>query len=140
MKIHNGQTPVVSITLPSELLNKFEEFIKSRGYYSRSEAFRDAIRNLMAEAEIAKGDTEKVATMIMLTRDFARKDIEGRISEIKHQFDDVIVESIHRHVGRKYCIDVLIAEGSKDRIIAAIGRIRGIRGVYQVKTMFLPIE
>ncbi|MHA1581174.1 MAG: CopG family ribbon-helix-helix protein [Candidatus Baldrarchaeia archaeon] len=27
--------PVVSITLPSELLRKFDEFVKSRGYYSR---------------------------------------------------------------------------------------------------------
>ena len=132
--------PVVSITLPSELLRKFEEFIKSRGYYSRSEAFRDAIRNLIAEAEIVKGTGEKVATMIILTRDYARKDIEGKISEIKHQFDDVIVESIHRHVKRKYCIDVLIAEGDRERIATAIGRIRGIRGVYQVKTLFLPLE
>ena len=132
--------PVVSITLPSELLRKFEEFIKSRGYYSRSEAFRDAIRNLIAEAEIVKGTGEKVATMIILTRDYARKDIEGKISEIKHQFDDVIVESIHRHVKRRYCIDVLIAEGDRERIATAIGRIRGIRGVYQVKTLFLPLE
>ncbi|MEM2664285.1 MAG: ribbon-helix-helix protein, CopG family, partial [Candidatus Methanomethylicia archaeon] len=36
---------VVSITIPDELLSRFDEFIKTRGYYSRSEAFRDAIRS-----------------------------------------------------------------------------------------------
>jgi metal-responsive CopG/Arc/MetJ family transcriptional regulator len=45
---------VVSVTIPNELLRKFDEFMKTRGYYSRSEAFRDAIRSLMAEAELAK--------------------------------------------------------------------------------------
>ena len=37
---------VVSITLPSDLLRKFDEVAEARGYYSRSEAFRDAVRTL----------------------------------------------------------------------------------------------
>jgi hypothetical protein len=45
---------VISMTLPLNLLNHFDEFMKSRGYFSRLETFREAVRNLITEAEIAK--------------------------------------------------------------------------------------
>jgi len=131
--------PVVSITLPSELLRKFDEFIKSRGYYSRSEAFRDALRSLMAEAEIIKLKNENVVTIIMVTREYARRDIELRLSELRHEFDDVVVENIHRHIGKQYCLDIFIAEGKHKRILDLVSRIRGMRGIQQIKTMFIPL-
>jgi CopG family nickel-responsive transcriptional regulator len=130
---------VVSVTLPSELLKKFDEFIKTRGYYSRSEAFRDAIRSLMAESEIAKIRTENVATTIMITCDYARKDVDLKVGEVRHEFDDVVVENVHRHIDEKYCLEVFIAEGNHQRILDLIGRIRGMRGILQVKALFMPL-
>jgi len=130
---------VVSITLPRELLKRFDEFIKARGYYSRSEAFRDAVRSLIAEAELAKAETGTVATTIMVTCEYARKDVDMRITEVRHEFDDVVVENVHRHIGDRYCLEVLIAEGNAQRILDLIGRIRGMRGIQQVKALFMPM-
>jgi len=130
---------VVSVTLPSELLKKFGEFMKTRGYYSRSEAFRDAIRSLMAESELAKIETGNVATVIMITCDYARKDVDLKVGEVRHEFDDVVVENVHRHIGEKYCLEIFIAEGSHPRILDLIGRIRGMRGIQQVKALFMPL-
>lgn len=64
---------VISITLPPELLRKFEDFMQAKGYYSRSEAFRDAVRGLISESEIAKLNSENVAATIMVSCDYARK-------------------------------------------------------------------
>jgi CopG family nickel-responsive transcriptional regulator len=130
---------VVSITLPSDLLDKFDEFIKSRGYYSRSEAFRDAIRGLIAESELSKLEAGTVAATIMTTCDYARKDVDYRITETRHEFDDVVVENVHRHIGEKYCLEVFIAEGSYPRIVDLIGRIRGMRGIQQIKALFMTL-
>ena len=130
---------VISITLPNELLKKFDEFMKMRGYYSRSEAFRDAIRNLIAESEIAKMETENVAATIMITCDYARRDIDLRITEVRHEFDDVVVENVHRHIDEKYCLEIFIAEGKNDRILDLIGRVRGMHGIQQVKAMFMSL-
>ena len=130
---------VVSITLPSELLKKFDEFIKTRGYYSRSEAFRDAIRNLIAEAEVASFKGGRVATTIMITCDYARKDVDRRVSELRHEFDDVVIENVHRHIEEKYCLEIFIAEGTLQRILDLVGRIRGMRGILQVKALFMPL-
>ena len=130
---------VVSITLPGELLKKFDRFMKARGYYSRSEAFRDAIRNLIAETELAKMEKGKVAATIMITCDYACKDVDLRVTEVRHEFDDVVVENVHRHIGGKYCLEVFIAEGNNQRILDLIGRIRGMRDILQVKAIFMPL-
>lgn len=129
--------PVVSITLPNNLLSKFEDFTKMRGYYSRSEAFRDAIRNLIADIEIAKNNHGIIATTIMITCDYERTDIDLRIVEVRHEFDDVVVENVHRHIEKKYCLDIFIAEGDSQRILELISRIRGMRGIQQVKALFM---
>jgi len=130
---------VVSITLPSELLRRFDEFIKSRGYFSRSEAFRDAVRSLISESELAKLESGNVAATIMTTCDYARKDVDLKIAEIRHEFDDVVIENVHRHIDEKYCLEIFITEGSNDRILNLINRLRGMHGIQQVRAMFMPL-
>lgn len=131
---------VISITLPNDLLTKFDQFIKTRGYYSRSEAFRDAIRSLIAEAEVSKLETGTVAATMMITCEYARRDVDLRMSEVRHEFDDIVVENFHRHVDQQYCLEVFIAEGNYQRVLELIGRIRGMRGILEVKATFLPLH
>jgi len=131
---------VISITLPSDLLKKFDQFSQTRGYYSRSEAFRDALRNLIAEAEIAKTETGNVATTLMITCEYARRDVDLRMSEVRHEFDDIVVENVHRHINKQYCLEVFIAEGNHQRVLELIGRVRGMRGIQEVKATFLPLR
>ena len=130
---------VVSITLPNELLRKFDAFIENRGYYSRSEAFRDAIRNLISESELAKLESGNAAATIMITCDYARKDVDLKMTEVRHEFDDIVIENVHRHIGEKYCLEIFIAEGNNDRILNLINRLRGMHGIQQVKAMFMSL-
>ncbi|MBO3842777.1 MAG: CopG family ribbon-helix-helix protein [Candidatus Brockarchaeota archaeon] len=120
---------VVSITIPSELLEKFDEFMKCHGYYSRSEAFRDTIRNLMTEAELAKMKTGNVVATIMITCEYTRKDVDLKMTEVRHEFDDVVIENVHRHIGEKYCLEIFIAEGNNERTLDLVRRVRGMRGI-----------
>lgn len=130
---------VISITLPSDLLGKFDKFMEARGYYSRSEAFRDAVRSLMAESELAKVETGNVAATIMTTCDYARKDVDVKLTEIRHEFDDVVIENVHRHIDNKYCLEIFITQGNNERILNLISRLRGIHGIQQVRAMFMPL-
>lgn len=131
---------VISITLPSDLIRKFDQFVKARGYYSRSEAFRDAIRGLIAETEVANLETGLVAATMMITCEYARRDVDLRMSEVRHEFDDIVVENFHRHIDQQYCLEVFIAEGNYRRVLELIGRIRGMRGIQEVKASFMPLK
>ena len=130
---------VISITLPNDLLVRFDDFMKIRGYYSRSEAFRDAVRSLIADSEIAKMETGNVAATIMMTCDYARRDVDLKMSEVRHEFDDVVVENVHRHIDDKYCLEIFIAQGNNERIRDLVGRVRGMRGIQQVKALFMSL-
>jgi CopG family nickel-responsive transcriptional regulator len=130
---------VISITLPPELLRRFDDFMEARGYYSRSEALRDAIRSLIAESELAKIETGNVAATIMTTCDYARKDVDLKMNEIRHEFDDVVIENVHRHIDEKYCLEIFISQGNNDRILNLINRLRGMHGIQQVRAMFMPL-
>jgi CopG family nickel-responsive transcriptional regulator len=131
---------VVSVTLPSDLLKRFDQFMKARGYYSRSEAFRDALRSLIAEAEIAKTETGNVAATMMITCEYARRDVDLRMSELRHEFDDIVVENVHRHINKQYCLEVFIAEGNYQRVLELIGKVRGMRGILEVKATFMTLK
>jgi CopG family nickel-responsive transcriptional regulator len=128
---------VISITLPPELLRKFEDFMTAKGYYSRSEAFRDAIRGLINESELASTQTETVAATIMITSEYQRKDVDLKMTELRHEYNDVVIENVHRHIGEKYCLEIFIAQGSNSRILNLINRLRGMHGIQQVKSMFM---
>jgi CopG family transcriptional regulator, nickel-responsive regulator len=128
---------VISITLPPELLRKFDDFMQTKGYYSRSEAFRDAVRSLIDETEVTKSNTEDVAATIMVTCDYARKDVDLKMYEVRHEFDDVVIENVHRHIGEKYCLEIFITQGKNDRILNLVNRLRGMHGIQQVKALYM---
>lgn len=132
-------TVVISVSLPDNLMKRLNKLMKERGYYSRSEAVRDALRSMISEAEVESGDYEKVAATIMVTCDYEKRDVDMRMTKIRHEFDDVVIENLHRHIGNKYCLEVFIVEGSSKRVLALLGRLRGIRGIYQVKSILLPL-
>jgi len=130
---------VVSITLPSDLLKKFDEFLRTRGYFSRSEAFRDAVRSLISDVELLDTQTEKVVAAIMVTYERARKDVSAKLTRMTCELDDVVVENVHRQIGDRHCLTIFIAEGTVQRIRNLTGRIRGMRGTQQVDIALMPI-
>jgi CopG family nickel-responsive transcriptional regulator len=131
---------VISITIPDQLITEFDKFRARRGYYSRSEAFRDAVRTLMTEGEMSELESQNVATVILTAADIKRKDIDVRLVELRSDFEDIVVENLHRYVENEYCVDVFLAQGEHKRILDFLGRVRGTRGVQQVKAIFLPLK
>jgi len=131
---------VISITIPSELVKKVDRLVKERGYYSRSEAFRDAVRSLVAEAEMERLEEGRLAAVILIASDLRRKDVDVKLVELRNEYEDVIVENLHRHVENEYCIDVFVAQGERRRISEFVGRVRGTRGIREVRSVFLPLK
>jgi len=129
--------PIISLSIPKELLRKIDEYVENRGYYSRSEVFRDAVRSLIEESEYMS--REKIAATIMITYDKDNISVSKVVSRLNHEFNDIVIESIHRHLGSGFCVDIFIAEGDRERVRELLSRVRGIHGVYHVKHMFIPI-
>ena len=132
--------PIISISLTRKILEDLEKIIEYRGYFNRSEAIRDAIRNIIMEHRLSLQEDEEVFTTIIIAYDINREDIDARFSRLRHEYNEIIIENIHRHVQNLYCIELFIVQGKNSQVVELIGRIRGIRGINQIKYIILPLE
>jgi metal-responsive CopG/Arc/MetJ family transcriptional regulator len=44
-----------------------------------------------------------VAAAVIFTSDYARRDVELKMAEVRNESNDVTVENMHRHIESGYC-------------------------------------
>ena len=130
--------PIVSISLTSNLLRKLDEFIKERGYSSRSEAIRDAVRDLLAEFELSKLEKGKVTATVTVISGHERH-VDERLMRLRHEYDSIVSANMHIHIDQIYCLEVFVTEGEAEEVLDFISRVRAMRGVQQVKYTMVPL-
>lgn len=132
--------PIVSISLTSKLLRKLDRFMKERGYSSRSEAIRDAIRDFLSGYELDRFRRGKVAATITVISEHERHNANERLMRLRHEHDEIISGNMHIHLGKTYCLEIFITEGEIEDILNFIRKIRAMRGIHQVKYTMVPLS
>ena len=122
-----NKTVRFGVSLKEELLNKFDNFIMERAYPNRSEAIRDLIRENLVKKEWAKG--KEVAGAITLVYDHHRRDLVNKLTDIQHDFHDLIVSSQHIHLDEDNCLEIIAVKGSPKKIEQLAHKMRSTKGV-----------
>jgi CopG family nickel-responsive transcriptional regulator len=110
------------------LLNRFDTYIKDRGYVNRSEALRDLIRNALVQEEWEDLDKETVATLT-LVYNHHQHDIADRLANIQHQHTNIIISTLHVHLDHANCLEVIVMKGIADEVKTVSDLLLGARGV-----------
>ncbi|MFQ5712046.1 MAG: nickel-responsive transcriptional regulator NikR [Candidatus Geothermarchaeales archaeon] len=131
--------PVISVSLSGDLLEKLDGLVKEKGYSSRSEAIRDAVRESLSEYELRTFERGRVSATITAVCDYERRDVDERLTRLRHEHDDIVTSNLHIHIGEEYCLEIFISEGKYEQVLDFIGRIRAMRGIQQVKYTVMPI-
>jgi len=131
--------PIVSISLTSDLSKKLDVFIRERGYSSRSELIRDAVRNLLSEFELSRFETGRVTATITVISKHERHDVDERLMRLRHDHDKIVSGNMHIHLGKTYCLEVFITEGESEKVLNFVSKIRAMRGIQQVKYTIVPL-
>ena len=131
----------IGVSLPENLLERFDEIITKRGYSSRSEGIRDAIRGYIRYyAWMSEVEGERVGT-ISLVYDHNQRGLVNSLLDIEHEFTDIIRSSIHMHINHDMCMEVLMVRGEGKDVKAVTEKITTLRGVKHVKlTTIIPDE
>ncbi|MHA1580468.1 MAG: nickel-responsive transcriptional regulator NikR [Candidatus Freyarchaeota archaeon] len=123
--------PIISLSISDSLLEKLDRIMEYKGYSSRSEALRDFIREIVVEAEWARGISEETIAVIMVLYD---KGLHREpVYSLEHEYDDVIQTLMHMHLDESNCLEVFVAKGVSKRILEIVRKINQIKGVKQVK-------
>lgn len=123
-----GKTIRFGVSLDSELLEKFDALCDERSYQTRSEAIRDLIRNMLIqkEWENVEGDT---AGTLSLVYDHHQSDLAQKLTELQHDYLDIIVASLHVHLDHSNCMEILILRGIGERLRILSQKLTSTKGV-----------
>jgi CopG family nickel-responsive transcriptional regulator len=131
--------PIISISLTTQLLKLLDQFMQERGYSSRSEAIRDAIRTTLSEFELEKFEGGRVTATITAISAHEQSGVDERLTRLRHAYSHIVSGNMHLHLGEAYCLEVFIAEGEAQDVSEFISRIRAMRGLHQVKYTIMPL-
>ena len=123
----------VGISLPENLLNKFDEIILQRGYSSRSEGVRDAIRSSIVNFEWMSDVHGERVGVITIVYSHSQRGLEDNLTEIQHEFGGLIQSSLHVHLDHDNCLEVVVLRGEGQDVRKAAERMMSLKGVKHVK-------
>ncbi len=116
------------VSIPDDLLEKFDTLIKGKGYNNRSEAIRDLIRDRLVEEMWTETDQDVVGT-VTVVYNHEQSDLAQKLTEVQHQKHDLIISSVHVHLDYHNCLEVLIMRGNPDQVKKAGEQLISTRGV-----------
>lgn len=118
----------VSLSIEPELLSRLDRLIERSGG-NRSEVLRDLIRDrLIQEAWVGSDEVDAVAT-VTLIYDHAKRELADRMLEVGHDHHDVVVASMHVHLDKHSCLEVLALRGRPPQLRQIADQLIGMKGV-----------
>lgn len=137
---HDTDLSRTGISIPTNLLDQFDRIINQRGYSSRSEGIRDAIRIYITSytwmSEV-KGERQGVITLVY---DHDYRGLLPIINDIQHEYRSNIKTALHSHVSHDRCLEVILVKGEATRIKALAERLMSLKGVESVKLTTIQVE
>ena len=115
------------ISLPGDLLNKFDILIKEKNYTNRSKALGDLIRQELIKREWQKG--KEIAGAITLIYDHHKRELLTKITDVQHNFQKVIISTQHIHMDHNNCLEIIAIKGNSKEAQRLLDNLKSIKGV-----------
>jgi Predicted transcriptional regulators containing the CopG/Arc/MetJ DNA-binding domain and a metal-binding domain len=128
----------IGISLPGGLLDKFDKSLLKRGYSSRSEGIRDAIRTYNQHYEWMQQIKGNRAATISIVYDCSKKGISSTLAKIQHENIDLINSSVRFHIDPNSCFEVIILNGEGEKIVELAEKVLSLKGVKHSRLTTIP--
>jgi len=116
------------VSIPKDLLEAFDEYIRRKHYANRSEAIRDLIRQKLVEEEWRESK-EEVAGVITYLYDHHKRELVDKLMDIQHDYFDRIITTQHIHVDHHRCLEVILVKGKANEIKELADKVQALKGV-----------
>ena len=123
----------ISMSLPNKLLADFDEVLKDRGYQSRSKGIRDALQDYILRYQWMNEMEGQRVGVVTVIYDHHFSGVMEKLADIQHDYRQEISASMHIHMTRKYCMEVIIVNGEVTHIRDLTERMMRLKGVEHVK-------
>ena len=104
---------IISVSLSEKLLQEIDQLKEETGFSGRSDVIRASTRMLIADTQDKKNLEGNINSILILIHN---QKSEDKVTEIKHDFEDIIETQIHTHLKEDKCLELFILEGDADRM------------------------
>ncbi len=115
------------VSVPDDLLTKFDQIVEKLGYVGRSEAIRDAMRMYISDKEWEFEQEGKAATFTVVYTH--KPKLMAEMIRAQHAAEAEVLSSTHIHLSHAHCLEVMALKGTRKQIEDLANRISGITGV-----------
>src|SRR4030042_4113897 len=98
------------VSIESDLIEKFDTYIKSKNYNNRSEALRDLIRKELVDEQWGQTDKNS-AGAIVLVYDHHKRELVDNLINIQHNYHKIIISTQHIHLDHRICLEIIVVKG-----------------------------
>jgi CopG family nickel-responsive transcriptional regulator len=121
--------------MPEVLLEQMDSAITERGFASRSEITRQALRLFLKEdIQIEKLEGEIVATITIIYREKADRQ---RLLDAQHVYSGLVSTFLHAHIHEGFCLEVIILKGQARIIRKFTDNLRANEQITQINVAVL---
>ncbi len=115
------------VSVEKEVLGLLDNFIRDNQFPNRSQAIRHLIQRL--EVEKQWNADQVVGGSITLLFDHHKRELLDKITDVQHDFHQVILCSQHIHLDHDNCMEIIALKGKASVLKDLADRLTGIKGI-----------
>lgn len=125
--------PIVrfGVSLEKELLEALDAYAEDNHFTNRSQAIRQLINNTTVTSKWQCNNI--VAGSLTLVYDHHKREILSNLSEIQHEFHNVILSSQHFHLAENLSMEIIAVKGKAAVLTELADKLIAVKGIHHGK-------
>ncbi|MFO7924983.1 MAG: nickel-responsive transcriptional regulator NikR [Bacteroidales bacterium] len=119
------------VSLEKELLDALDNYASENQFTNRSQALRQLINDNIV---ISKWKCNNiVAGSITLVYNHHKRDLNKNLTDVQHDFHDVVLSSQHIHLDHDMCMEIVAVKGEAAKLTRLSNKLIAMKGVQHGK-------
>ncbi|MDD4101193.1 MAG: nickel-responsive transcriptional regulator NikR [Kiritimatiellae bacterium] len=117
-----------SVSMPQDIVDAIDSLVSRKGFPSRSQAIAELLRSHLVSDGAEQPET-RIAGTITLVYDHHKRNLTSTLTDIQHDYHELICSVLHVHVDHHVCMEVLAVRGPSGRIRELSDRLITTKGI-----------
>ena len=128
----------VSLSIQADLVKEFDSVAESLGHPTRSKAVSEAMREFVSLKRWDMAKKGVVPGVILVTYDHHARGVNKALTELQHDYHEVVGATMHIHLTKHTCLEVISFEGEAERVRSLATMLQSQKGVLSLKVVTAP--
>ncbi len=119
------------VSLEKELLDALDDYVSDNQFSNRSRALRQLINDNIVKSKWKCNNI--VAGSITLVYNHNKRDLSKNLTDVQHDFHDVVLSSQHIHLDQDICLEIVAVKGKAAVLTKLANKLIAVKGIQHGK-------